>query len=375
MMRRLGLFGPALAVLLGVAPVFAALPGGANAPGSILSSSPMSAPAGALAWHVTYQSRGLHGEPIVVSGVVIAPAKRGTNRGVIAWAHPTTGVAESCAPSGNPNFFNTIPHLSDLVARGYVVAATDYPGLGSPGVHPYLVGTSEARAVIDAVRAARNIPQAGAGARYVAWGHSQGAHAALFVGEIARAYAPELSLAGIAAISPPTQLAPILREDLALPAGRILTGYAVYSWSKNFSIPLDTALRLRTAVPVVNAMARTCAQTKGEGYALSFDAALTTQRLIKPTIYTTAPWAGLFSANSPVPAPFPYFVAQGTADTIVPPSLTAGFVAQLCRAGRPVTFDRLEGQGHNGAAFLSAPQAVDWMSARLKGSAPPTNCG
>ena len=39
--------------------------------------------------------------------------------------------------------------------RGSVVAATDYPGLGTPGTHPYLVGDSEARAVIDFVRAAR----------------------------------------------------------------------------------------------------------------------------------------------------------------------------------------------------------------------------
>ena len=52
--------------------------------------------------------------------------------------------------------------LRDMVDRGYVVAATDYPGLGTPGPHPYLVGVSEARAVVDSVRAARTMPQAGA---------------------------------------------------------------------------------------------------------------------------------------------------------------------------------------------------------------------
>ena len=42
-----------------------------------------------------------------------------------------------------------------MMEQGYAIAATDYPGLGTPGPHPYLVGVSEARAVINSVRAAR----------------------------------------------------------------------------------------------------------------------------------------------------------------------------------------------------------------------------
>jgi hypothetical protein len=34
-----------------------------------------------------------------------------------------------------------------LIEQGAVVVATDYPGLGTAGPHPYLVGDSEARAV------------------------------------------------------------------------------------------------------------------------------------------------------------------------------------------------------------------------------------
>ena len=45
--------------------------------------------------------------------------------------------------------------MKQLVDAGYVVAATDYEGLGTPGVHPYLVGESEGRSVLDAARAAR----------------------------------------------------------------------------------------------------------------------------------------------------------------------------------------------------------------------------
>ena len=47
----------------------------------------------------------------------------------------------------------------------YIVVATDYPGLGTEGIHPYLIGESEARSVLDSVRAAREMPNTGASLR------------------------------------------------------------------------------------------------------------------------------------------------------------------------------------------------------------------
>ena len=44
--------------------------------------------------------------------------------------------------------------------QGYIVAATDYQGLGGPGPHPYLGGPSAAHSVLDIGRAAREVPQA-----------------------------------------------------------------------------------------------------------------------------------------------------------------------------------------------------------------------
>jgi hypothetical protein len=40
-----------------------------------------------------------------------------------------------------------------MVHRGYIVAATGYPGLRTAGPHPYLVSVGEGRAVLDSVRA------------------------------------------------------------------------------------------------------------------------------------------------------------------------------------------------------------------------------
>ena len=103
--------------------------------------------------------------------------------------------------------------LPDMLAQGYVVVATDYPGLGTPGIHPYLIGISEARAVLDSVRAARALPNTGASNRFAVWGHSQGGHAALYTGELAASYAPELKLVGIAAAAPATYLVELFDAD------------------------------------------------------------------------------------------------------------------------------------------------------------------
>ena len=124
----------------------------AGPPGSLIRSEPMMfAPAGAQAYRVLYRSVGMRGEPIAVSGVIVVPpgpAPAG-GRPIVAWAHPTTGVVPHCAPSLAIFVFQQMAGLRQLIEQGAVVAATDYPGLGTAGPHPYLVGDSEARAVIE----------------------------------------------------------------------------------------------------------------------------------------------------------------------------------------------------------------------------------
>ena len=157
----------------------ASRPGRAGAaPGTLLDYQPLpNAPDGAAAYRVLYRWTGLKGEPIVVSGAIIVPAGPAPpgGRPIVAWAHPTTGVVDKCAPSLARVLYRSIQGLQDMLARGYVVAATDYPGLGTPGVHPYLVGDSEGHAVLDSVRAGRQLAgPGGASNAFAVWGHSQG---------------------------------------------------------------------------------------------------------------------------------------------------------------------------------------------------------
>ena len=158
------------------------------------------------------------------------PAPAG-GRHVIAWAHPTSGVVTACAPTLMPDNSGMIWGLPDMLAQGYVVVATDYPGLGTPGIHPYLIGISEARAVLDSVRAARALPNTGASNRFAVWGNSQGGHAALYTASLRKLCARAQGgrrRGGRAA----TYLAELFDADSATATGKELTAMTIYSWSK-----------------------------------------------------------------------------------------------------------------------------------------------
>ena len=179
-------------------------------PGAIIRSSMIRTagrlPTGATAYRVLYHSQSMAGTDIAVSGVIVVPGGPPPAGGfpIVSWAHGTTGVADPCAPSLGS--LSSIAYLGPLLKARMIVVATDYQGLGTPGIHPYLVGQSEAQGVLDAARAARNLEGRAASNTVVVIGYSQGGQAALFAGQIAQSYAPELYLAGVVAIGPVTSV-------------------------------------------------------------------------------------------------------------------------------------------------------------------------
>jgi alpha-beta hydrolase superfamily lysophospholipase len=347
-------------------------------PGDILRSDPLAgAPVGAAAWRILYVSTDLDGRPIAASGVVIAPV--GTppagGRGVVAWGHSTTGVAANCAPSKVEDVFSTILGLAPLLGDGYVVVASDYPGLGVAGPPSYLVGLSEGRALLDGVRAAGRLPQAAAGRRYALWGQSQGGHAALFAGQIAPSYAPDLQLVGVAAASPPTDLTTIIKADLGSPAGNIIASYALWSWSRLYGVPLRGVVADQ-ALPVMERVASHCAQTLGDQISISIDEAKFDGSILVADPATAKPWHELLSRNTPGQAPIhaPLYIVQGDADKIVPPLVTAAFVEALCKRGETVQFAMVAGRGHMTAGEDAAAAAAAWIRDRFQRSPAPNDC-
>lgn len=350
-----------------------------GAPGSIIRLEPMDgAPLGASAYRVLYRSVGVHGEPIAVSGVIVipsGPAPMG-GRPIVAWAHPTTGVVPRCAPSEARFVFQTMMGLRDMVRHGYIVAATDYPGLGTAGPHPYLVGASEAHAVIDIVRAAHELPGADASENYAVWGHSQGGQAALFTGMLSKSYAPELNLVGVAAAAPASDLKTLLRDDADTDGGRNVTAMTLWSWQRVFGAPIDQVVE-PAAMPAVNALSNECIESPLDMVERHYSQRpLQQQFLSVKDITEVEPWKSLLEQNeaSTLPPALPVFIAQGAADRLVLPAVTQAYVQRLCDAGSRVDYVELPGVNHGFIGSDSAVQAVDWMTDRFEGRSVPDSC-
>ena len=335
------------------------------------------APEGATAYKILYRSTGLKGEPIAVSGVVLipqAPVPPG-GRKIVAWAHPTTGVIRACAPSLYPSVFRHIPGLRDMLRRGYVVTATDYPGLGTVGPHPYLIGVSEARAVLDSVRAARAVPGAQAGADFTAWGHSQGGHAVMWTGQLARRYAPELQLRGVAAAAPASELARLFDRDRNEFAGKVLTAMTIWSWSHLFGNPTANLIDPEVVLSY-RKVAETCSESLASGIAALFAEQPLQRDFLRANPTKIEPWRGQMTRNSTgiEPLNVPVFLSQGLADTIVRPTITEDYVRRLCRHGDKVRLVLMPGVTHHVIAVDSAQLAVEWMAGRFAGAPAPNNC-
>lgn len=348
-------------------------------PGSILRREPAEgAPEGTDAWRLLYRSTGLRGEPILVSGLAVVPrgAPPPGGRPVVAWTHPTSGVVPRCAPSLAFFRFQQIQGLREMAERGWIVVATDYPGLGTAGPHPYLVGTSEARAVLDSVRAVRALPGSGAGGRFAVWGHSQGGQAALFTGLQARDHAPELHLVGVAAAAPATELGVLLNRELGTVAGNNLTAMTLWSWARVFGAPVDRVVT-PAAIPVVDRLAEECIESLYDLWARArTEQPLAHSFLTERGFAAAEPWRSLLAENTPGPLPagIPLFLAQGTADTIVLPPVTRDYRARSCSAGLRVRMVEMAGVGHGFIAHDAAPAAIDWMAGRFAGAPPPSDC-
>ena len=345
------------------------------APGTILRSEPFDQglPFGSTGWRVLYASTDPDGRPIAVSGLVIAPdvAPEGP-RPVLAWAHGTTGIARPCAPSLADQPLEGIPDMTAPLAQGWVITLTDYPGLGTPSPHPYLVGESEGRAVLDSVRAAHELDLGlELDDRYAIWGHSQGGHAALFAGQLAPEYLPDLPLVGVAALAPATELQKNLAAIEGTDVGKVLTVLAVESWTDVYpDIPDDTFTD--AAKPAAVRLARNCINQPSRlrllvgGMAFPSDAVA-----IDPT--TDPTWSRLLGQNTPEPGAIdrPVFVAQGLSDEVISAPVTQDWVSRRCADDAPTTWVTYEGLNHNGVVGPGGADAFAWTIDRFADAAPP----
>lgn len=350
-------------------------------PGTIIrSESILSAPAGSSAWRVLYHSRDLAGEDIAVSGVIVAPngPVPRSGRTIVSWAHPTTGAATKCAPSLGVDPFELIEGLHELLAAGYVIAATDYPGLGVEGASSYLLGVPESNSVLDAARAARAISETGSSDRLLLWGHSQGGQAAMFAAQRAADYAPELALEGVAVAAPAADLTALMSDDIVNLSGTTIASFAIPAYEDAYAdrypkAEVDAILTPAGAAATPE-MAALCLLSQAKEIHAIADPLVGGYVASDPA--TTEPWQTLLQENSAGSQPItvPVFVGQGLADKLVEPSATSGYVKLLCDQGAEVSFHTFPGITHALAAEASLPELLLWLAEVGTGHHPASTC-
>ncbi|MFB6394054.1 lipase family protein [Polymorphospora lycopeni] len=337
-------------------------------PGVLLRHEPFGrdVPADAKAWRILYTTTRDDGVPAVASGLVVAPAAPATTpRPVIAWAHGTTGYAANCAPSLLPSPFTAgaLPALDRILGPGRVLVATDYTGLGTAGPQPYLIGQGEARAVLDAVRAARQLDQLRLAAETVVWGHSQGGHAALWTAQIQPTYAPDVPLSGVAAMAPAADTLALTRHLPQVRGGSVFASFVIEAYARTYpDVDLDDYV-IPSARILVREMATRCLAEPG--LFVSVLDALSIDR--DRPIYARDPTGGSLgrrlAQNTPTgPFEMPVLLAQGASDPLVTLAIQDGYVAGLAAAGQRVDYRTYAGRDHMGLVAADSPLISDLVT-------------
>ncbi|HEY4375667.1 MAG TPA: lipase family protein, partial [Acidimicrobiales bacterium] len=327
-------------------------------------------PGGAKAYRILYTSVSVPGKPIVVSGTALVPTTPApaAGRNLLTIAHGTTGIADECAPSKSPQG-TELSLTGSAASAGFLVAMSDYEGLGTPGVHPYLVGVSEGRGVLDAITAAGQLPNAHPGTKLAIAGYSQGGQGALWADQLAATWTPKLHAVGTFAGAPASEVDIILAAAPSLArAGGF--GYMLIAGLHAAYPKADLAQILTpTGLHRIGDVDHGCARQ----VIIAF-ASTPASELISGKGASTGEWAKLAKANDPgqVKTPDPTLIIQSQADDTVPIAFSATLLKRMCFHGQVAQRIVLhQGMGHTAAAIPAYQTAMTWLLARFQPHPPP----
>jgi pimeloyl-ACP methyl ester carboxylesterase len=341
---------------------------------------------GAEAWRIAYISSDLNDRKTISTGLLVAPIGQAPKEGrpVVAWAHGTTGTAQTCGPSqvtnpavplnlyylvgGNSWTDYGIPAVETLIEEGYVAVATDYQGLGGGGKHQYGVAASNGRDAINAIRAAGDM-KVGAGKKALIYGWSQGGGATLaaassgdYIHQKGTAF-DGIELVGFVAMAPHDLATVAPKGELTEESSQTMLDDLIKTFSDN---PLNfqhlaanlwatqaafpEKLRLTDiytdegAKVVDEVMSNKCAHSAADTLVHTYGNKFGS--LIKPKASNAKAWAEAMLAGSvPNAKPVaPVIIYWGTKDTVIPPIMGKLYREQMCKMGANVTRVQLPGE-------------------------------
>lgn len=371
----------------------------------------------AQAWRIAYISSDVNERPTISTALVVAPIGKAPTGGrpIVAWAHGTTGTAQSCGPSqvlnpavslnqyflvnGNSWTDYGLPNLDTFIKEGYVVVGTDYQGLGGGGRHQYVVSATQGRDAINSARAVGSMPEMGAGKKAVLYGWSQGGGTTIAAASLPEYIAKKgtafdgIEFVGFVAMAPPDIAIAAGGKTLDQTGADKLLGELVQSFSDNIfnfthfamnmwgmqaafpSLKLTDIFTEQGAKLLDEVLSNKCMHVASD--TLNFGYANSYKTLLRDKPSNTLEWAKAFIRGSVVPVKpvAPVVIYWGTKDTVVPPVMGQLYQKQMCGLGGNVDRVQLPGeQSHFTTPGSASPLYMPWIKDRIAGKSLANAC-
>ncbi|WP_051175581.1 lipase family protein [Nocardia exalbida] len=345
--------------------------------GAVLESRPIALfglPLPVSAWQVKYRSTDASDDPVADVATVMVPMLPWFGPGarpLLSYQVPEDSLGTRCAPSfalrggwdsGAVNTLIDTPFMAEALRRGWAVVAGDYEGPRSR----FLDGVNSGRGVLDGIRAARDLPQAGLGPATPigAWGYSGGAFATLWAAQMQPWYAPDVRFAGITSGGVPADWPAIAREaDGTVQAGlALLILFAIARNDPGNGVLALLNDRGRAALVENATMCGSDLVPKYVGARVD-DFAVVPDLLSHPA-FRAATDAQELGGSAPET---PMYLYHSRTDDVIPVAGFTDLVGRYCAQGAAITSVHSMLPTHNPAAIGEAPGAMNFLGDRFAG--------
>ena len=318
--------------------------------------------------------------PVAVSGALFVPKGPAPAGGwpLMAWAHGTVGSADRCAPSLNQRSPRDTRYLNHWLEQGYAIVATDYQGLGTPGLHPYGLTRPLAYGVLDSIRAVGAAP-VNVSRRAVVFGQSQGGRAAFATAVMAKDYAPDVEVVGVVATGTPyasaraqghsPELENARRSVVPTFAYNLLRLSTVALLDPSF-VPADYLAE--RALPAFRASQDECLHAIEQRVVAD---GLTFNNSFKRSPKAALDRVGREAAYPTLKTDIPVFLGTGGKDRDVFVPGQQALVRDACQAGDRVEWHFYPALDHSGAVNGSLGDSTGFVRRAFAGEAIKGNCG
>lgn len=331
----------------------------------------------ARGWQLMYRSTDSHGRPVAIITTLLVPPKPRPR--LLSYQVAYDGLARQCMPSQETLRGTMIEQLfvSRALRRHWIVALPDYEG----PAQAFAAGRIAGQSVLDGIRAVRHFLPAAtlpATAPSALWGYSGGAFASLWAGELAADYAPDITLAGIAAGGAPANLMATAKHiDGGMFAG----------------IYFEATIGLARAYPEIDMQKLLNKKGKALFKRLSHACLGQELALVRDPLFSGLSFANMDNyvtvddlldvpvirrvvhhnrlGQHPIKTPIYYY--QAWFDQLTPRGEARALARHYCRGGTPLLFDWAVGD-HLTAAATHAGDALAWLGKRFNGARATSDC-